>query len=185
MINLSENEMLALWKRVMHIDVMRRECNVERDDGIMLDDMLLTHLRQWYAHLLASAPLTWVPIEDLRAEIQISSTDDGIVTAMIPERCVRPVEWQLAVWKHSVTEFHPHSSATARAQWTPWLRAGNENPIIIKHDNRLTMYSTPAGITPVLLMARCVVTPAANHYVCHQEALSTLPKWNESLNCEC
>lgn len=180
-INLSENEMLTLWKRQMHIDVLRRECSIERDDGINLDDMLLTHLRQWYANLLLTAPLHWVPVEDLRAYVQLSATADGVVTAFLPERCVRPVEWQLTGWQRSVTTFYDPDTTAARAQQSHWLRGCLSNPVAVKYDNRLMLYGIMAGTSPTLLQARCVALPDEGRYICHQDALSTLPKWEEAL----
>ena len=32
--NLTESEMLALWKQVMRLETPRRDCTVEWDDGI-------------------------------------------------------------------------------------------------------------------------------------------------------
>ena len=180
-IDYSENQMLAMWKRQMHIDVVRRECTVERDDGIDLDDMLLVRLRHWYAHLLLTAPLEWVPVEDLRAEVIVTATADGIVTAQLPERCVRPVEWQLAGWQHSVTMFVDPASTLARAQHSHWLRGGIAQPVIVKYDDRLVLYGIIPGASPVLMQARCVAIPEDGRYICHQDALATLPKWDESL----
>ena len=185
MINLTESEMLAMWKRLMHIDVVRRECVIERDDGIMLDDVLIHHIRQWYAHLLLTAPLHWLPIDDVGAQVQLSVDDDGVVTAVLPESFVRPVEWKLAGWKHSVTVFVEPDSQEALRQCSPWLRGGCANPVIVKYDDRLMLYSVEPGTSPVLVIARCVAVPSDNRYMFHHDALETLPKWNESILQEC
>ena len=181
MINLSENEMLTMWKRVMHIDVLRRECSVERDDGIDLDDLLLTRLRQWYAHLLLTAPLDWVPVEDLRAEVSVTADDMGVVTALLPARCVRLVEWEMAGWSHAVTSFVEPDSLQALAQHSLWTRGGVRRPVAVRHDDRLMLYSIAPGASPVIIQARCVAVPGGDRYVCHRDALATLPKWDESL----
>ena len=44
--NLTESEMLSLWKQVMRLETPRRDCTVEWDDGIDLDALLLTHIKQ-------------------------------------------------------------------------------------------------------------------------------------------
>ncbi|MBO4870726.1 MAG: hypothetical protein J5565_01930 [Muribaculaceae bacterium] len=176
-LNLTETEMLALWKRVMHIEPVRRECAVERDDGINLDDFLLIHLRQWYAHLLLTAPIEWLPVEDLKTDVPLSSTDTGVATAMLPTRCVRPVEWRLAGWPHSVTRFLAPDDPAALAQRSEWIRSGVNNPAIIAHDDRLTLYGITPGTAPVLLTARCVATPEDGRYILHHDALSALPRW--------
>ena len=177
LLNLSEDEMVALWRRVMHLDPVRRECTVERDDGIDVDGLLRIHLRQWYAALLRTAQLAWLPIEDLRTQVTVTASADGVVTATLPARCVRPVEWQLAGWSHSVTEFAAPDSSVARRQLSPWTRSGTERPAAVLHDQRVLLYSLPAGVTPVLTLARCVAAPAAGHYALRHDALCTLPRW--------
>ena len=173
---MTENELLAIWRRVLHLDPVRRECTVERDDGIDVDGLLRIHLRAWYAHLLRTAPLDWLPVEDLRAEVALSVDAEGVVTALLPERCVRPVEWLLAGWAHGVTAFEPPESAVARRQLNAWTRGGVCQPVAVAHDDRLMLYSLPAGVQPVLMMARCVAAPDDGRYALRHDALATLPK---------
>ena len=177
LLNLSESEMLSLWRRVMKLDPVRRECIVERDDGIDIDALLLIHLRQWYASLLRTAPMAWLPVDDVSAEVALTA-DGGVVTALLPERCVRPVEWQLAGWTCSVTTFHAPDSDIAAAQLNPWTRGGVCQPVAVAHDNRLLLYAIPDGTTPVLTMARCVAAPGNGRYALHHDALATLPHWD-------
>ena len=177
LLTMSEDDMLTLWRRVMHLDPVRRECTVERDDGIDLDALLRIHLRQWYAQLLRTAPVAWLPIEDLKAEVTTTIDAQGVVTAVLPERCVRPVEWQLAGWAHSVTAFAAPNDADDRRQRSTWTRSGTQHPVAVLHDNRLMLYSLPAGTTPVLTMARCVAAPSRGYYALHHDALATLPRW--------
>ena len=47
----SREEMIALWRKVMNIDVARRECSVERADGIDVDALLQQHIDVWYGNL--------------------------------------------------------------------------------------------------------------------------------------
>ena len=176
-LNLSEQEMLALWRRVMHLDITRRECSVERDDGIDVDGLLLIHLRQWYAHLLQSAPLEWLPVDDVKTQVVLEASPEGVVTAVLPAQAVRPVEWQLAGWDHSVTEFEDHTSGIARRQRNRWTRGGPSSPVAVKAWNKLWLYSLPPGVSPVLLTARCVVKPDDGRYIFHQAALNTLERW--------
>lgn len=180
MINLSESEMLKTWKRIMHIDTVRRECTIERDDGIDIDDLLINRLRQWYAHLLLTAPIELLPIEDLRAEVAVTADEQGVVTATLPERCVRPVEWQLAGWSHAVTHFAEPGSAIDVAQRSRWTRFGSQRPVAVKHDNHLLLYSIMPGITPTITQARCVAMPTDNRYLLHRDAMATLPGWEQS-----
>ena len=177
--NLSESEMLALWKQVMHLDTPRRDCTVEWDDGIDLDALLLTHINQWYAHQLNNAPSHLLPIEDLVAQVPIN-TRNGIVIATIPVQCVRPIEWKLAEWQRSVTEFLDPCSHEAMLQLNEWTRGGASNPAIIDYGFQMLMMST-AGASPQLELARCVVRPADGTYQFHGDLLSTIPEWEQSM----
>lgn len=177
MITMSEAQMLALWRRTLHLDVARRECVLERDDGIDQDDYLLDKVRQWYAHLLATAQAELLPIEEVGADVTLAVSSDGVVTATLPPRCVRAVEWQLAGWEHSVTWFPQPELPAAQLQLNPWTRGGTCNPAAVDHGDRLMLYSLPTGVSPVLTMARCVVRPADGTYVLHRSLLDTIPEF--------
>lgn len=175
-IDLSEMEMLALWKQMLRVEPVRRECAVERDDGIDLDSYLVAHLQQWYARLLLTGPLEWLPVEDMSTKVNLMADADGVVTAMKPDGYVRAVEWMLGGWGHSVTQFLAPDDALALAQCSPWTRSGPCHPAIVEHDDRLLLYGIEPGTLPVLTMARCVAVPADGRYVMHRAALDTLPQ---------
>lgn len=170
--NLNENEMLALWKQVMRLDTPRRDCTVEWDDGIDLDALLLTKIKQWYAHLLNTAPAHLLPIEDVAAQVSLT-TSRGVVIATPPHHCVRPVEWKLAEWQRSVTEFLDPCSHEAMLQLNEWTRGGACNPAIIDYGFQLLMMTT-SGSSPQLELARCVVRPADGTYQFHSSLLDTI-----------
>ena len=176
--NLTESEMLALWKQVLHLDTPRRDCTVEWDDGIDLDALMLTHIKQWYAHQLATAPAHLLPVEDVSAQVTLT-VSAGLVAAVVPEQCVRPVEWRLAGWKRSVTEFLDPCSHEAMLQINEWTRGGDCNPAIIDYGFQLLM--TSGSNTPQLALARCVVRPADGTYRFHSSLLNTIPEWKQSL----
>lgn len=178
MLNLSEQEMLALWRNVMCLDPVRRECSVERDDGIDLDGKLTTHLRQWYAKLLLTAPLELVPVEDEKADVVLEAEADGVVVATLPSQAVRPVEWELAGWQCAVTDFLSPDDERARRQLSAWTRSGPSNPAAVMHNRQIRLYSTMPGTMPVLTAAWCVVKPDDNRYIFHRAALETLPRWS-------
>ena len=47
MMDLSADEMLELYKTMTHLAPVRRECTIERDDGIDLDAWLTLRLPRW------------------------------------------------------------------------------------------------------------------------------------------
>ena len=171
--------MLDLWKQVMRLETPRRDCIVEWDDGIDLDALLTTHIKQWYAYLLSTASVHQLPIEDVAAQVQLE-TRDGIVIATVPEQCVRPVEWKLDEWKRSVTTFLDPSSHEAMLQLNEWTRGGACNPAIIDYGSQMLLMSTTSA-APQLERARCVVRPADGSYQFHSDLLATIPSWKQSL----
>lgn len=176
----SPSEMLDLWKTVMRLTPVRRECTIERDDGIDLDALLKLHIGQWYAHLLATAPPRWLPVADLRDQVALTAQASGVVDAALPPQCVRPVEWRLSNWSRSVSQFLDPGDPQAQAQYSEWTRGSSQQPAIVDHGRHLTLYSGIAGVEPHLDMARCVTRPEQGTYVFHQAALSTIPAWEQS-----
>lgn len=176
----SPSEMLNLWKTIMHLEPVRRECTIERDDGIDLDALLQLHIDQWYAHLLTTAQPEWLPIADVKASVALSIDGSGVVTATVPPQCVRPVEWRLDGWACSVTRFISPGDPEASVQHNEWTRAASQQPAIIDYGDHLQLCSGVAGTTPTLATARCVVRPADGCYIFHQAAIATIPDWEKS-----
>ena len=131
--NLNESEMLALWKQLMHLDTPRRDCAVEWDDGVDIDALLTTHIKQWYAQLLNTAPCHLLPVQDVKSDVLLQACIDGTVEATPPQYCVRPVEWRLNGWERSVTTFLEPSSREAMVQLNKWTRGGACNPAVIDY----------------------------------------------------
>ncbi|MBQ0114578.1 MAG: hypothetical protein KBT10_01705 [Bacteroidales bacterium] len=175
-LNLSESEMLALCKRLLNLEPARRDCTVERDDGIDIDEWLTVRARAWYAALLSSGPVAWLPVEDLKNDVTATNTD-GVVTAVYPTRCARPIEWKLGGWQCSVTRFVHPDDDIARLQHNPWTRGRCCHPVAVDHGNRLLLYSIDPDATPVVDMARCVATPVNGHFVFGHAAIPDLQKF--------
>ena len=181
MMDLSSEQMLALYKTMTHLTTVRRDCTVERDDGIDLDAWLTLKLRQWYAQLLLTAQVEWLPVDDVKADVSLTTDDRGVVTATVPPQCVRPVEWRLQGWHSSVTTFLAPDDPLVRLQLNPWIRGKACRPVAVAHGDHLVLFSGEKDTVPELAMARCVVRPADGHYRFHAAALSTLPPLEQPL----
>ena len=177
-LHLSESEMLNIWKNLLGLEPHLCGCTIEREDGANVDARLITRMRQWYASLLLSAPENLLPVEDVKDELALMVADNGVVTAIVPPQCVRPVEWKLAPWKKSVTLFlQPGAPETAYLH-NEWTRPGIHHPAAVDFGNRILLFSLPDGELPIMDMARCVVRPADGTYKLHSSALKTIPVWN-------
>lgn len=174
MLHLTAPQMLALWKEQLLLQPVRSNCYLEREDGIDLDAFLTTHINHWYAHLLATAPAEWVPVEDVKDLVTLTPAGGGLLSARFPPQCVRPVEWRLSTWRCSVTTFLQPGSHEARCQLNPWTRAGNEAPAAIDMHDHLLLTHDGAATLPTVTVARCVTRPADGAFVFHHDALAQL-----------
>ena len=170
---LSESEMLDLWKTMMQLQPAHYGCTIERTDGIDIDELLLIHIRKWYASLLLSAPDGIVPVEDVKDRLSVMVADNGVVTAMVPPECVRPVEWKLKAWQKSVTLFLQPNVPEAAYLHNEWTRPGICDPAAVDYGNRILLFTLPDGELPIFDMARCVVRPTDGKYVFHASVLES------------
>ncbi len=176
----SEAEMIGLWKQLLHLEVPRTDCTVQRTDGIDLDSLIATHIRQWYAHLLKTAPLHQVPVESITSGITLSSSQ-GVVKITLPPNCIRPVEVQLDGWQRPVTEFLAPNHPKAKMQASPLMRSGCENPAAVLSGNTLTIYSIAEGRLALIETLRAVVAPPMGTYTFSLDALASIPHFAQSL----
>lgn len=166
--------MLDLWKTMMQLQPAHYGCTIERTDGIDIDELLLIHIRKWYASLLLSAPDGIVPVEDVKDRLSVMVADNGVVTAMVPPECVRPVEWKLKAWQKSVTLFLQPNVPEAAYLHNEWTRPGVCDPAAVDYGNRILLFTLPDGELPIFDMARCVVRPTNGKYVFHTSVLESL-----------
>ena len=165
--------MLDLWKTMMQLQPAHYGCAIERTDGIDIDELLLIHIRKWYASLLLSAPDGIVPVEDVKDRLSVMVADNGVVTAMVPPECVRPVEWKLKAWQKSVTLFLQPNVPEAAYLHNEWTRPGICDPAAVDYGNRILLFTLPDGELPIFDMARCVVRPANGKYIFHASVLES------------
>lgn len=175
MMNLTEAEMLELWKLRFNMMPARRDCVVERVDGADIDGKLMIDIRQWYATLLATAPIEWLPVEDVVGDVVAQVSVNGVISVVMPDRCVRPVAWHVKSWATDVTQFHSPDSLVGRQQTVEWLRGCDARPVAVVNGNVLKLYSSSDGIKAAVDKAQCVVRPADGSFQFSEEALSTIP----------
>ena len=173
MLSYTEDEMLQLVKRLKFLVPERRECEIEREDGVDIDLNMRMWIKDWYANLLRTADADLLPVEDLKSECSAVADSQGVVTVEMPWKAVRPMEVRLEGWERSVTEFFAPDSTEARLQESEWTRGGSENPAAVAGDKELKLYSAAAGATPVVAKLRCVVWDNV-HYVFPSSLLNQL-----------
>lgn len=176
MLDLSEKEMLDLWKLKTGFMQARNDCSVEREDSVDLDGKLMVDIRQWYANLLKTAPADWLPVEDVTDEIFTDTDVDGTITVTLPDNCVRPLAWHVEGWATDVAEFYEPNSVVGKQQTVEWLRGTESHPVAILTGVTLRLYSVAPGAGGAVDKALCVVKPTDGTYQFSEEALSTIPQ---------
>ena len=176
MVSLSEQEMVDLWKLKMGYVTPRRDCYLERDDDVVVGELLRQRLREWYATQLLTAPVHLLPVEDVSANCMVAVEADGAVAVTLPGRVVRPVAVQISGWERAATEFHAEGSAAHLRQSVEWLRGTSQHPVAIDCGSVLRLYPGAEGLKPMVLKAQCVVRPADGSYQLAETLLGKLPR---------
>ena len=164
MLRLTADEMLAEWKLRHGFTIGRRECAVERDDGIDLDAGLRCDIDVWYESLLANAPAEWLPVYDIAGECRLEVNSDLSARLLLPASCRRVLEVKLSEWLRAVRVFEAPDSPRARLQQYPWTRGGIECPVCVSAHRSLLLYSAAsASATAERVLAICA--PEDGSYV--------------------
>ncbi|MGN0214723.1 MAG: hypothetical protein ACI4AH_07965 [Muribaculaceae bacterium] len=179
LMRMSETEMVALWRQLMNLDVPLRDCVVERDDGIDIDGLLRSHIRIWYDNLLRTAPSEMLPVKDVSGEVTAEADASGVVTLTLPMRCVRLLEVQMQGWSRPVSRFVTADSPEAQMQSSPWLRGGCEQPVAVKHADRVVLFGIEPGSEPVVKRALAVMRPDTGFIEVARGALATIPRFDD------
>lgn len=173
-IHLSSDEMLAQWKLRRGFAPLRADCVISRTDGIDLDNLLRLEMRDWYLNLLATAPFEMLATTNIASDIAVVPTGEGGAVVMLPESCRRIVEFQLDGWQRPAIIVDDPLCHLARIQANPFSRGLTVNPVVVKQQNRLFVYSIPAGSTPKITRAIAVMEPTDGSYEMDESALSTI-----------
>lgn len=172
-ITLSSTEMLAQWKLCRGFEPLREDCEITRSDGIDLDTLLRLEMRNWYLNLLKTAPIDMLAVKNIANDIAIVVNDDNSGIVQLPETCRRLVEFQLKGWKQPAKIIDDANCRDALLQSNIFSRGGCEQPVVIKRNNRLHIYSLPDD-NPSILRAMAVMEPTNGTYEMDESALSTM-----------
>ncbi len=172
-IALSSAEMLAQWKLCRGFEPLREDCEITRSDGIDLDTLLRLEMRNWYLNLLKTAPIDMLAVKNIANDIAIVVNDDNSGIVQLPETCRRLVEFQLKGWKQPAKIIDDANCRDALLQSNIFSRGGCEQPVVIKRNNRLHIYSLPDD-NPSILRAMAVMEPTDGTYEMDESALSTM-----------
>lgn len=95
-LELTKNEMLALWKRRHFLEPLRADCRIERSDGVDLDAIATEEMRLWYLKQLAEAPPDMLAPSDLAMTAKVRRSPQGTGLITLPGNVVRVIAVRLA-----------------------------------------------------------------------------------------
>lgn len=173
-ITLTTDEMLVQWKLHRGFAPLRADCVIERTDGVDLDAILRLEMRDWYLNLLDNAPIEMLAPTDIKNSIAIMKQSDGSGVVTLPENCRRVVEFQLKGWRQPAKIITNMNSHEAMLQTNKYSRAKCQSPIVIKHHNKLFIYSLPNDTNPTIEQALAIMEPADGSYILDERGLSLI-----------
>ncbi len=162
--------MLAQWKLRRGFAPLRADCVITRRDGIDLDALHRLEMRDWYLDLLDTAPVNLLALTNIAGDIAVVEHDDNAATVTLPENCRRVVEFQLGGWERPAVITQP-GTALALLQSNRYSRGGCENPVVVRHGNRLFIYSLPKDGVDTITRAMAVMEPVDGTYEMDEAAL--------------
>lgn len=177
--SLSASEILSLWKLNRLYEPPRIDCSITRIDSVDTDSIVDFAIRRWYLEMLDSLPAEALPIVDVTSELALSRTPSGAGLVSLPDSVYRLSAIRLNSW-HAPATIATAGSRLARAQSSPYSRAGASAPVAV-HYGRFIHLFTPAHGTDSIASASAILYPTQESYLFTPRMLSLIcPDYNLS-----
>lgn len=174
----TQSEMLAYWKR--RLGLRTSTALGDATDMTELDRKLLDDIDIWYEDLLAEAPASHLPVEDVADEASGYYISDNAAEITPPERGVRLLSLKLSDWRQAETESYSVYSDIGRLQRNRLTRATAEEPVVLHRPGHYEAHGlswspfdinsalkpdyTPIVDRPVITQMEMVVRPPQGYY---------------------
>lgn len=170
---LSFDSMMSQWRSARGLDPERSDSSVEVFEGAGVAGRLATEMRQWYLHLLDTAPLRYLVLTDIAAKLQPCGDSDGTFsTYTLPRDVRRVIDVTIEGFGRPVPVTDGADSTWAGVTGNPYVRGNALGPRAFVSVDTLTVISdTP----PVLTRVRAVTDPGDEEYIFDESALSLIP----------
>lgn len=162
--------MLAIWRSHLALDTAYADCSVEQFDGLNVNDLIARRMRQWYLHLLDTAPAALLPTADIAARCTRTARPDNVANLLLPADCRRLVQVRCASWP---TPVQPTADTAAlRLLGHPFAAPTARRPMAITSHNALTL-APCAPADAIELIA--VIDLGPDTYTLDESLLATIP----------
>lgn len=101
MMELSHQQMLALWRRRLGFDELRDDCSVEVFEGRQVNDLIATAMRSWYLRLLDSADSRLLPVKTV-SYVDFFSAGRNLLRIVPADNVRRIIAIEAPRWDHPV-----------------------------------------------------------------------------------
>jgi len=172
----SSAEMLAIWRRRLHLGSSRADASVAEFEGIDTDALLLDRIRSWYLQLLDTAPPALLRVSETGRQCTLTMVGTTHALILPPSECRRVLSLKLQGWQRHV---QPVTSDSAEGEKmlsrlaSPYSRPGNGNPTaVLMTDGSIT--AAPVDI-PIVESLRAVTDPGPDKYILCPALLQTIP----------
>lgn len=170
MLTLSSADMLAIWRRALGYDIQRTDCTVEIYEGINVDAQISDRMRQWYLHLLDTAPESMVPVDDFAPRAEVQPLGDGGAFIPMPRGARRPLSVKLSEWVNPAPVLSRHDEALRLQRMaSPFARPGRHHPLAVVEGNGIRVY--PAGESSRIERLLAVADPGPSSYILDESLL--------------
>jgi hypothetical protein len=175
---LTDQQMLALWRRSRRLEPARSDCSIEVFDGYETEAALTLEMRQWYLDLLDNADLKYLELSDIATQLKFSPTASGAWQAELPLSTRRIIALQISGCAHrTIVSSVVEAERQITLNTNPYSRSGLTRPVAYVVGRTLSLFcKTDDGVCPTITAASAVVDPGDELYIFNDSALTLLPK---------
>ncbi len=175
-LRLSEDEMLALWRRRRGLEPLHNDCAVTRTDGIDIDAYLRDEMKGWYMNLLDIGEERMLSPRDIARLTAVRPVEAGVSRVALPDGCRRVLSVELTGFDSPAIVTTDVASPLVRAQGNPFARGARHRPVaLVVSGGVMMLYTAPSAGVPRIERMMCVVEPDEGFYELDEAALSLIP----------
>jgi hypothetical protein len=181
---ISDQQMLAIWRRVHRLEPARSDCSIETFEGYDLDAAMQLDMRQWYLQLLDTAETRYLELSDVASQLSLTALADGVWQIALPADVRRLIAMQIdGCAQQTIVTNVADAQRQITLNTNRYSRAGLCAPVAVAQGRTVTLFcKTATGEAPQLLRVQAVTDPGDEWYVFDESALSLIPNTPDYLN---
>ncbi len=174
-IEMTKDEMLAIWMRQHFLEPLRADCVMSRIDGVDLEAIAVDEMRRWYVRMLGEAPAGMLAPSDIALTVSMRRAPQGTGIIVLPDNVVRVLAVKLSTWEREAT-IVAGGSALGRRQGNRYSRGGVADPVaVLSPGGRLELFSLGSEVSvPMVETLLVVEDPGPERYVMDERLLGEM-----------